>query len=138
MPNSADKPVRVLEGDWASCPTVWSARLADIAPGSSEKFHIVWGGRAVEGFVVNLDGRYHAYVNHCVHAGTPLDWWDNEFLSDDGRHVVCGTHGSLFDPHTGRCSGGPCAGGALYALEVRVTGRRVFVTAPEGAPPTGL
>jgi nitrite reductase/ring-hydroxylating ferredoxin subunit len=64
-------------------PTTWPAPLHEIRPGHSAKFHILWRERLVEAFVVNFGGRYYAYVNYCIHAGTPLDWWPNEFLSDE-------------------------------------------------------
>jgi nitrite reductase/ring-hydroxylating ferredoxin subunit len=82
----------------------------------------------MEGFIVNFGGNFRAYVNHCVHAGTPLDWWPNEFFSDDRRTLICGTHHSEFDPATGKCIGGPCAGRALFALDVRVVAGRLIVT----------
>ena len=110
-------------------PTVWSAPLEEVPPGRSAKFHIFWRERLVESFVVNFGGRYYAYVNHCIHAGTPLDWWPNEFFNDDRRFLTCGTHGSLYEPDTGKCAGGPCVGGALFPLQVRITGDRIVVTA---------
>jgi nitrite reductase/ring-hydroxylating ferredoxin subunit len=113
----------------AAYPTVWSAPLGEIPPGRSVKFHILWRERVVEGFAVNFDGRYYAYVNYCIHAGTPLDWWPNEFFNEDGRLLVCGTHGSLYEPDSGKCAGGPCVGGALFPLQVQVTGGRIVVTA---------
>lgn len=116
-----------------SALTEWSAPLADIPPGTSAKFSLSWRGSQVEGFVVNFDGGYHAYVNRCIHAGTPLDWWPNEFFTDDGRLLICATHGALYHPDTGRCAGGPCAGGSLYPLTVRVADGRVVVTAGEPA-----
>lgn len=109
--------------------TVWSAPVAEIPPGRSMKFQILWRERLVEGFVVNFDGRYYAYVNYCIHAGTPLDWWPNEFFTDDGRLLTCGTHGSLYKPDSGKCAGGPCVGGALFRLQTEVTADRVVVTA---------
>jgi nitrite reductase/ring-hydroxylating ferredoxin subunit len=109
-------------------PTVWSASMAEIPPGRSLKFHILWRERLVEGFLVNLSGRYYAYVNHCVHAGTPLDWWPNEFFSEDRRFLKCGTHGSLYEPATGKCAGGPCNGRALFPLPVQITDDRIVVT----------
>jgi nitrite reductase/ring-hydroxylating ferredoxin subunit len=72
----------------------------------------------VAGFVVNHEGRHHAYVNRCPHKGTPLDLWPNEFLSADGRLVICATHGAAFAPDTGRCLDGPCPGTALEGLDV--------------------
>ncbi len=112
-----------------SAPPEWSTAIADVPSGASAKFRLRWRGGDVEGFVVNFDGRFHAYVNRCAHAGTPLDWWPNEFFTDDGRLLVCATHGALFQPDTGRCAGGPCAGGALWPLTVRVEGDRMVVSA---------
>jgi nitrite reductase/ring-hydroxylating ferredoxin subunit len=110
----------------------WSAPIADVPPGSSAKFPLRWRGAQVEGFVVNFEGRYHAYVNRCAHAGTPLDWWPNEFFTDDGRLLVCATHGALFEPDTGACIAGPCAGDHLASLTVRVVDREIVVTCAEG------
>jgi len=110
-------------------PTEWSAPLDKVPPGGSAKFHILWRERLVEGFVVNVDGRYYAYVNYCIHAGTPLDWWPNEFFSDDQRFLICRTHGSRYEPKTGKCAGGPCAGGALFPLDVEVMAGRIVVRA---------
>ena len=109
--------------------TIWSTPLGEIPPGHSKKFHILWSERLVEGFVVNFSGRYYAYVNYCIHAGTPLDWWPNEFFNDDRRFLTCGTHGSLYEPDTGKCAGGPCVGGALFPLQVKVTDGQIVVTA---------
>ncbi len=120
-----------------SAPAEWSAAAADIPPGGSAKFPLLWRGRRVEGFVVNFQGRFHAYVNQCIHAGTPLDWWPNEFYTDDGRLLICATHGALYEPDTGRCAGGPCGGGALYPLAVRLVDGRVIVTSPNGGEDGG-
>jgi nitrite reductase/ring-hydroxylating ferredoxin subunit len=107
----------------------WSAPITEITPGKSVKFHIVWRGRLVEAFVINFNGRYYAYVNYCIHAGTPLDWWPNEFFSDDHRFLKCRTHGSFYEPETGKCAGGPCDGGSLFPLNVQVKNGRIIVTA---------
>jgi nitrite reductase/ring-hydroxylating ferredoxin subunit len=110
-------------------PAAWSAPLGEVPPGCSAKFQILCRERLVEAFVVNVGGRYYAYVNHCIHAGTPLDWWPNEFFSDDRRFLKCGTHGSLYEPETGKCAGGPCGGGALFSLQVQVADGLIVVTA---------
>jgi nitrite reductase/ring-hydroxylating ferredoxin subunit len=115
-------------------PQKWSAPVTDVPPGTSAKFLLWWRGTKVEGFVVNFEGRYHAYVNRCAHAGTPLDWWPNEFFTDDGRLLVCATHGALYEPDSGRCAGGPCGGAALWPLVARREGDRVIVSVrPEDA-----
>lgn len=118
-----------IAGNPIAQPTEWSAPADEVPPGGSAKFHIFWRERLVEAFVVNFGGHYYAYVNHCIHAGTPLDWWPNEFFSDDGRFLKCGTHGSLYHPATGNCAGGPCVGGSLFPLQVQVANGRIVVTA---------
>lgn len=87
-------------------------------------------GRPLEGFLVNHGGGLHAYVNRCPHVGTPLDLWPNEFFTDDGRALVCATHGAIYEPATGRCTAGPCAGDALTALPVRRDGDVIVVACP--------
>ncbi|MGH7321909.1 MAG: Rieske (2Fe-2S) protein [Candidatus Rokuibacteriota bacterium] len=109
----------------------WSLPMSQLPSGSSAKFPLSWRGRQVEGFVVNFDGRVYAYVNQCIHAGTPLDWWPNEFFTEDGRLLICATHGALYQPDTGDCAGGPCGGGSLYRLAVRREGERVIVSADQ-------
>jgi nitrite reductase/ring-hydroxylating ferredoxin subunit len=117
-----------------SVPREWSTPVNDVPAGASAKFLLEWRGTKVEGFVVNFEGRYRAYVNRCAHAGTPLDWWPNEFFTEDGRLLICATHGALFEPDTGRCAGGPCADGTLWPLTVRVEGDRLVVgVRPEDA-----
>ena len=114
-----------------SAPGEWRCRAADLGPGRTAKLRLTCGGRALDGFVVNHGGAYHAYVNRCPHVGTPLDLWPNEFLSEDGTVFVCSTHGALFDPATGRCTAGPCAGDRLTRLPLRRDGDDVIVCCPE-------
>ena len=84
----------------------------------------------MSGFVVNFDGRYHAYVNRCAHVGTPLDLWQNEFLTEDGRALICSTHGAIYEPATGLCTAGPCVGDRLTSLPLAVEGATLVVTCP--------
>jgi nitrite reductase/ring-hydroxylating ferredoxin subunit len=97
----------------------WRCRVADLPPGHTAKLSLQCGTALVQGFVVNHDGDYFAYVNRCAHVGTPLDLWPNEFLSEDGRSLVCSTHGALYEPASGHCTAGPCAGQALTRLPLR-------------------
>ena len=109
-------------------PGQWRCDVGDLPPGRTAKFRLTCGDRALEGFALNHDGRYHAYLNRCAHVGTPLDLWPNEFLTEDGREIVCATHGALYDPESGLCTAGPCAGDHLTPLPVRVEGRSVVVS----------
>ena len=49
-------------------------------------------------FVVRHCGAVRAYVNHCPHAGTELDWNPGEFFDETGLYLICSTHGALFEP----------------------------------------
>ena len=101
-------------------PCEWRCAAASVPPGRTATLSLRCDGHAVSGFVVNVGGCYRAYVNRCPHVGTPLDLWPNEFLADDGRTLVCSTHGALFEPDTGHCTAGPCAGRGLTPLPLRV------------------
>jgi len=100
---------------------------ADVPPGRSAKVTLRHGGRLVEGFIVNAGGTHAAYVNRCPHVGTSLDLWPNEFFSEDGRTLVCSTHGAVFEPTTGRCIAGPCVGDALAPLPLERDGDYLVV-----------
>jgi len=112
-------------------PAQWRCAAADVRPGHTAKFRLECGGKRVHGFVVNHEGAFHAYVNRCPHVGTPLDLWENEFLSEDARTKICATHGAVFEPATGRCIAGPCAGDALGTLPLRHEGEHVVVECPQ-------
>jgi nitrite reductase/ring-hydroxylating ferredoxin subunit len=113
-----------------TAPAEWRCSAADLTPGRTTKFRLECRGRGVEGFVVNHDGEYHAYVNRCPHVGTPLDLWPNDFFAEDGRTLVCSTHGALYEPATGYCTAGPCAGDSLTRLPLRREDDTLVVTCP--------
>lgn len=87
--------------------------------GRGVRFEVSVGGRAVPAFVVRFGGVVRGYLNRCAHVATELDWQLGEFFDFDAQHLVCSTHGALYEPATGRCAGGACAGhGGLRALKV--------------------
>jgi nitrite reductase/ring-hydroxylating ferredoxin subunit len=73
-------------------------------------------------------GAIRAYVNSCPHIGSPLDWGPDRFISLDGYHIICGTHGALFRPEDGYCVDGPCAGDSLEPVPVSVIDGMVTYT----------
>ncbi|HET7875579.1 MAG TPA: Rieske 2Fe-2S domain-containing protein [Methylomirabilota bacterium] len=105
-----------MESD--SPTTSWRCAADRLGPGQTATFRLERNGKTIHGFIVNDGGRHYAYVNRCPHTGTPLDLWPNEFLAEDGRHLICATHGAVFEPHTGLCISGPCPGARLEALAV--------------------
>ena len=111
----------------------WSCPASLLAPGQSARFRLRCGDRNVEGFVVNHEGRFFAYVNRCAHTGTTLDWWPNEFFTEDGRHLICATHGAVYLPDTGLCIAGPCPGASLTPLPIAREGHTLVIACPEDA-----
>ena|SRR5690554_5159997 len=61
-----------------------------------------------------------AWLNHCPHLGIPLNWQPDKFLSLEGTHIQCSTHGALFTLEEGYCIAGPCRGQSLIALQTEV------------------
>ena len=109
----------------------WRCAAAAVGPGFGVRFQLAAADRAaVDGFVVNHAGEHHAYVNRCPHAGTPLDRPPHGFLTEDGRHLVCSTHGAVFAPETGICVEGPCPGARLQPLRVERVGEDLVITWP--------
>jgi nitrite reductase/ring-hydroxylating ferredoxin subunit len=104
-------------------------RLADIPDRSARGFTIGSGTDRQDILVVRWDDRVYGYVNRCPHAGSPLDWTPDRFMSADGRHLQCATHGALFQVEDGICLRGPCNGAGLTPFRVTLTGDRVVASA---------
>lgn len=78
-------------------------------------------GRPREALIVRApDGTLRAYLNRCRHLPVPLDGGSRQFLSRDGEHLLCGTHGALYRLDDGFCVEGPCEGESLIALPITV------------------
>lgn len=93
-----------------------SGDLADA--GRGVRFEVDYGGEPAAAFVVRQAGEVHAYLNRCAHIPMELDWQPGAFFDSDGRDLICSTHGATYSASTGKCLGGPCAGGALVKLPV--------------------
>ena len=77
--------------------------------------------------VVRRGLNVYGYVNRCPHAGTNLNWQENQFMTDDELYLMCFTHGALFEPETGKCVAGPCAGARLSEVTLEVENGKVFI-----------
>jgi len=95
-------------------------RLCDLADPGARGFTIGTGDWPLRGFVVRAGAEVRGYVNHCPHAGHPLDLLPQRFLTHDGALIVCGSHGALFDKLSGYCIAGPCAGQSLRAIALKL------------------
>jgi nitrite reductase/ring-hydroxylating ferredoxin subunit len=86
--------------------------------GRAQLFDVVWRGQRWRAFALRVDGRVVAYLNRCAHRPAELDWTPGEFLDAGREQLVCAVHGAAYDPHDGRCLGGPCGRGRLEAIDV--------------------
>lgn len=95
-------------------------RLDALAEGETRGFTIERTEGRQEIFLLRRGGGVVAYVNSCPHRGSPLDWVPDRFLSADGRHFLCATHGALFRIEDGVCIAGPCVGASLRPVPVEI------------------
>ena len=94
--------------------------LSLIADGEARNFVLQIGEAYFHGFVVRRGEEAFGYVDRCPHAGLPLAQKLDDYVTAGGRLIACSWHGALFEPETGLCVGGPCAGSRLTAWPVIV------------------
>ena len=70
--------------------------------------------------LANVDGKFYAINNTCLHRGGPLGQGVLE-----GKNVTCPWHGWEYDVTTGKVCANPSVGVECYAVEVR--GDDIFV-----------
>jgi nitrite reductase/ring-hydroxylating ferredoxin subunit len=104
-------------------------RAEDIADGQAKGFYLGEGPAARALFVVRDGSKLHGYVNACPHLGTPLEFRPDRFISADGKHILCSTHGALFEIDGGYCVSGPCAGKRLTPVRVAIDAAERIVLA---------
>ena len=105
-------------------------RLDELSDPGCREFTIGSGDWPFKGFVVRQGDAIYAYQNFCVHAGHPLNWQPDSFLTDDGKNIICASHGAIYDIRSGECIAGPCPGMKLKAVDVDVRDGDVVVTGP--------
>ena len=108
------------------------AAAEDIVEGTTIPFPFMRANRPQEGFAGRFQGKLFAYENTCRHIPITLDYGDNRFFDSTGKTLMCQTHGAVYEPDTGLCVRGPCAGASLFALEImEENGAIWFMGAPE-------
>jgi nitrite reductase/ring-hydroxylating ferredoxin subunit len=93
-----------------------AAKTTEIAPGTIKEFQLE--GKPVA--VANVDGKFYAINNTCLHRGGPLGQGPLE-----GKIVTCPWHGWEYDVTTGKISQNPAVGVNSYPVEIR--GDEIFV-----------
>jgi nitrite reductase/ring-hydroxylating ferredoxin subunit len=110
---------------------VYVGRFDDLADPDSIEFRIGDGAWPFKGFVVRLGDKVLAYQNVCPHAGHPLNWKPDSFLTPGGDAIICASHGAMFEIASGKCIAGPCPGRHLTAVPVAIRDGRIYVTGPD-------
>ncbi len=119
--------------------TVRLPNIGDLKDGTCRKFQFKRDGVSLEGFVIRFKGECFVYENRCRHLPLPLDYGDNQFFTPDSDYLVCSSHGAMYEPSTGECVQGPCAGARLKPLPFRSADDEILVAADDGgvaAPPS--
>ena len=107
------------------------ATLDELDDPGSRGFQIGDGDWPFKGFVVRSGDTVVAYQNVCPHAGHPLNWQPDRFLTKDGKQIICASHGAVFEISSGECVAGPCPGRSLNAVTVDVRDGVVYVSGPD-------
>jgi nitrite reductase/ring-hydroxylating ferredoxin subunit len=94
--------------------------VSDLDESGARSFTIGTGDWPLRGFVVKVGTGVRGYVNHCPHAGHPLNLRPHRFLTPDGALIICSSHGAVFEKQTGYCVIGPCAGQSLRIVPLTV------------------
>lgn len=76
--------------------------------------------------LLRREGRVHAYLNVCPHAGRRLDYAPGKFLLRNDT-LTCAVHGATFSVADGLCIGGPCRGDSLRGIALRIDGDDVYL-----------
>ena len=102
-------------------------KLDELPDRTSRSFNLGAGDWPLRGFLVRDGEQVYAYVNRCPHAGHPLNWQPERFLTADRSLIICGSHGALFEIRTGTCVAGPCVGRALQQVPIAVKNGAVLL-----------
>tara|TARA_B100000795_G_scaffold246680_1_gene212529 strand:- start:171 stop:509 length:339 start_codon:yes stop_codon:yes gene_type:complete len=94
---------------------------------STVKFTFLEYGEKQSGFVVFFDAKYYAYRNKCQHLAVELDWDNNEFFEEEEKFIVCATHGAIYEPSSGNCIMGPCAGKKLETIDLEILQDKLII-----------
>ena len=92
------------------------AKVSDVKPGKNKV--VKAGGKEVALF--NVDGKFHATSNTCLHRGGPLG---DGSLGDST--VTCPWHGWQYDVKSGACKTNPSV--KVETFKTKVEGDKVLV-----------
>ena len=86
--------------------------------GGGVEFEILKDDEVLPAFAIRFRGVAYAYINRCSHMDLKLNFLHRDFYDLSKNHLICSTHGALYDPSTGACQSGPCDGVGLLPVAV--------------------
>jgi nitrite reductase/ring-hydroxylating ferredoxin subunit len=95
--------------------------------GRGLRFDLTTQAGVAPAFVLRFGSEVRAYMNRCGHIPVELDWEDGRFLDYAGEVIICSTHGARYDPLTGACLGGRCAGRGLVPVPLDIIEEDIFL-----------
>jgi nitrite reductase/ring-hydroxylating ferredoxin subunit len=95
--------------------------------GRGLRFDLTTQAGVAPAFVLRFGSEVRAYMNRCGHLPVELDWEDGRFLDYAGEVIICSTHGARYDPLTGACLGGRCAGRGLVPVPLDIIEEDIFL-----------
>jgi len=101
--------------------------LSDIEDGNSAAFTVILDGKSKMVLAVRRDNEVFVYLNSCPHTGAPLDIHAGKFLDKEKKHILCSTHGALFQIEDGYCIFGPCRSSYLEAVPIIIKDESVLI-----------
>lgn len=101
---------------------------ADLVDGGNGlRFTVDRYGMEQSAFAIRFRGRAYAYLNRCAHVPIEIDWEHGKFFDHSGLYLICATHGALYEPESGRCALGRCAGRGLIPLRIEERDGHVYL-----------
>jgi nitrite reductase/ring-hydroxylating ferredoxin subunit len=103
--------------------------MSELDATGSRGFAVGAGDWPLRGFIVKTLKGVAAYVNYCPHAGHPLNFRPDKFLTPDQHLILCCSHGALFTKDEGACIAGPCVGQSLTPIPIEIVSGFVMIGA---------
>ena len=103
-----------------------ASELTNGGPGF--RFSVHTNTSVLPAFAIRFHNQVYAYLNRCAHRELELDMMPGRFFDNEKRHLICSTHGAVFQPDSGECIFGPCLGGQLTSLQVLELEQGLFLT----------
>jgi len=108
-------------------PLIRVAHIQKLRDQQTIKFKFRRDGISRAGFAALVEGQVVAYENVCRHIPISIDYGDNRFFTSDGKHIICQTHGAMYEPLTGFCMRGPCEGASLFKIPFEVRDEELWI-----------